>query len=133
MCEPEFEPFDTRLASRISNLYSQIETLNLELANRRRTAAQAVAQNFREGFEAHSAKQEAAIALQDTEDARDSANMEAIRQLQVPVGWLGRQDDIRRTWATTLDTLGRLPADISQAKYRGEKAKEVLDYTEGRQ
>jgi len=106
--------------------------LNLELANRRRTAAQSAAKNFRDGFVAQSAQQEAAVAVRAAEVEQDHSNMDVIQRLQVPPGWIDRQEDIRRTWTSTLDNMGQLPAAITQAGTRGEKAREVLDYLEGR-
>lgn len=130
--ELEFEPFDTRLASRISTLHGQIESLNLDLANRRRTAAQLAAKNFREGFAAHSETLEAASLQRAADAANDKSSMEAIASLQAPNGWKERQEDIRRTWETTLDDVGRLQGSIAQASGRGQKATEVLDYLDSR-
>jgi len=70
--------------------------------------------------------------MRSAEAEQDTAIMDVIQQLQAPPGWIDRQEDIRRTWESTVENLGQLPAAITQASTRGERAREVLDYLEGR-
>ena len=128
----EFEPFDTRLASRISALHSQIESLNLDLANRRRTAAQAAATKFRDGFLASSAALDVEQEARTSQTALDEASLENMARLQAPRGWDERHEDIKMTWEDALAGLAQLKGTAAQAEGRGQKASEVLDYLEGR-
>lgn len=129
---PEFEPFDTRLASRISALHSQIESLNLDLANRRRTAAQAAATKFRDGFLASSAPLDVEAEPRTSQVTVDETSLQDLARLQAPRGWDERHEDIKMTWEDALAGLSQLEATARQAEGRGEKAREVLDYLEGR-
>jgi hypothetical protein len=128
----EFESFDTRLAARISALHTQIETLNLDLANRRRTAAQLAAKNFRDAFAVQSEALDITLKKRAAQAEQDTSTVDAIAQLQAPAGWNERHDDIRRTLESTTASLATLQAEMLQTATRGEKAREVLDYLEGR-
>jgi hypothetical protein len=129
---PEFEPFDTRLASRISALHSQIESLNLDLANRRRTAADAAATKFRDGFLASSAALDVEPEARTSQVTVDETSLQNLARLQAPRGWEERQEEIKMTWEDALAGLAQVKGAAVQAEGRGEKAREVLDYLEGR-
>lgn len=127
--QTEFEPFDTRLASRCTSLVSEIDCLTASLAKSRRTAPAQAAAVFQRNLLAESAAFDASLAAQE-EDVRRRAGEEA--RLDV-AGLDGRNwDDVERHWERATSGLVGLKGGLAETTAKVERAKGVVDYMEGR-
>ncbi|KAI9725379.1 MAG: hypothetical protein M1828_003229 [Chrysothrix sp. TS-e1954] len=121
----EYEPLDTRLAERISGLHAQIEALNPELANTRRSAAKQAAKDFEEGYMKQSA------LMEEIGTKREEAALAAGQEmgpLDLQPGFQGRDDQVRKTWETALEGLRQTEADLQRTRERADQAAEVVEH-----
>lgn len=123
----ELDVYDTRLASKILSLSSQIETLNLQLANLRRQAPSRAA--------------EAWVRDQKGEDEgleaeRERVVGELVREAGRDVGTgaegLQRWEDLGRTWERGLGTLERVREGVGGTVGRLERAQRAGEYLQGK-
>lgn len=133
----EFEPYDANLASRITAMYSTIESLNLQLSNTRREACAAAARSFEESFAKQSEELEAAMAKQE-DIARKAGESDAEKagdlgqSLGLQGGFGDRREDISREWEEALEKLGSLQRSLGESREKAEGARKVVEYLEGR-
>jgi len=67
-----------------------------------------------------------------SQTALDETSLQNLARLQAPKGWDERHEEIKMTWEDALAGLAQVKGAATQAEGRGEKAREVLDYLEGR-
>ncbi|KAI9669680.1 MAG: hypothetical protein M1831_007376 [Alyxoria varia] len=103
----EYEPYDTRLATRITRLHSKIEKLNLSLANTRREAVAAASRKFQHGYD--DLDTVLAREYDDTVagESVDSASVGQDLDSDVAID-ATRQEEIARTFSSAVDTLAEL-------------------------
>jgi kinetochor protein Mis14/NSL1 len=124
----ELEPYDTRLASRILSLSAQIESLNLELANRRRQDPARAASAWmerekkeREGWERQREQVEGEAVRMGVEGVRTGAE-DVLRWEGLEKAWVQGLRTLEGTRERVGATVGRLE--------RAERAVEYLDEKE---
>ena len=124
----EYETYDGKLAGRITELHGRIETLNLEVADRRREGVRRAAEQFRErylGWDGGLAKEE--------EEGVEEAELEG---LEVDRELVGREEMAKQTWERALSGLVALnkaeEGGLKAAGEKGDAAMRVLEAVEGR-
>lgn len=126
----EFEPYDTRLAKKISSLHAEIESLNVELADMRREGVQEAAGTFKESFLKQSEEVDAIAATWDEQVEQDDS---LDGPLNVDIGIGGRQEQLSRTWTDALQGITRLEAGLAKARQRADEADKVVQYMQPKQ
>ncbi|KAL1310854.1 hypothetical protein AAFC00_001086 [Neodothiora populina] len=127
----EYEPFDHRLASKIQLLTSQIEALNLQLANLRRSAPASASQAYKTRsqtqrlahVEARREAEEKALA-QALEDETKELMSAVAKDLE-------RVDEMRETWEKGTKTLGDVRQGVGASTAKFERARRAVDHLEG--
>lgn len=120
----EFEAYDSKLAQRVQSLSSNIETLNLRLANLRRTAPATAAESFRTSF----AKQTEAFDAQARRE--EEAKLAAARAEKMDVGDFERWDDMLQTWRVGTEEMVKVGSGVEETARKVERAKRAVLYIE---
>lgn len=120
------DPFDARLAQRIQNLSSQIESKTLELANMRRTAPEETSRRFQDTFEKQIAEQDERLRREE------QGRMADARATRLDVGEVERLDEVQRTWQQGTDGLMALTAGLGNTVAKMERAQGSVEVVEGK-
>ncbi|MCJ1256351.1 hypothetical protein MMC24_004172 [Lignoscripta atroalba] len=125
--DPNYEPYDTRLAGKLRTLYATLESETTRVAELRREAPAAAARAYVE-------------RLKD-EMGAEERNVEAMRERALRVGReegakglrdvkIAREDVMLGSWERGLEGLSTL-SGLTEAVARLERAKEVVGVVEG--
>jgi kinetochor protein Mis14/NSL1 len=123
---PEIEPFDHRLAKRIQDTSSQIESLTLQLANLRRNAPSSAAQTYAASFAKESG---------DWDRRFRTAEQETIaraEEVDIEVKGLERVDEMSWSWERGTETLVGVKEGITATVASLERARDAVRYLEKR-
>ena len=112
-------------------MYSEIEALNLSLANTRREAVAKAAQDFQTNFSKRSEADDAALAKLE-EVSRNAAANPGEREVKLP--FEGREEAVKRVWDGAREDIVRLGGKdgLANLKERAEGAESVVGWMEGR-
>ena len=126
----EYEPYDARLAAKMSSLHATIESLNLELANTRRNAARVAAGEFEREWQEQSRVAEGVLDEGAESAKRDGEGSRLLGE--GGLGFEGRDGEVQRAWERGMEGLVRLKAGLGETMRRAEEAKRTVEYLEGR-
>lgn len=126
----EYEPYDTRLAARISALHANIEQLNLTLANTRRTAAARAASDFQKKFIAQSEEVGKRMTQMQEETMARGTEDQGLSGLKL--GFEGREEEVARTWERAIVGLREVNGSLRKTTNEAERAAQVVAALGGR-
>ena len=121
-----YEPYDTRLAARLTSLANTQNDLILSLANLRRTAPAQAARAFQDTYTAHSTELDAQ-ALAEAERLKKENEAQ-----EMDIGKFERWDDVQRMWERGTQGLVGLKSGLTETVARCERAVEVAKEVEKR-
>lgn len=124
LTKAELEPYDTKLASKLLKLNSNIEALTLQLANLRRTAPAQAAQSYASKLQTQDESFNSARLLAEQRKIDEVKSVELDTQ---GVDWEGCE----RNWEGALGRLGELKERVGTTGARLERARGVVGYLEG--
>ncbi|KAF2237309.1 hypothetical protein EV356DRAFT_31834 [Viridothelium virens] len=119
-----YEPYDTRLASRLTTLANTHNELILSLANLRRTAPAQAARSFQTNYEAHSSGLNS-LTKAETERLNKQSN-----DYELNIGKLERWDDVEKTYERGTQGLLDLKSGLTETVARCERAVEAANEVE---
>ncbi|PNS17500.1 hypothetical protein CAC42_8043 [Sphaceloma murrayae] len=121
----ETEAFDHRLARRIQSVASEIEDLQLQLANVRRTAPARAAEGYTAALERETKMWREEIGR------AEEVEMERAREVKLEVEGLEGMEDMKRSWEEGTRRLMEVKGGIGGVVGKSERAKEGVGYLEG--
>lgn len=125
MSADHYDPYDTRLAARITTLHARIETLNLALANTRREAVAKAAADFKQNYLEQDAAMETEIERAEDDGKGETATLPEY-------GFEGREEEVAGTYEEAVRGLERLRGEMGEARERAEEAAGVVEFMRGR-
>ncbi|KAL9094386.1 MAG: hypothetical protein Q9165_003236 [Trypethelium subeluteriae] len=111
-----YEPYDSRLASRLTTLANTHNELILSLANLRRTAPAQAARSFQTTYEGHSSELDSLTKAENERVNKQSKDYE------LKIGNLERWDDVEKNYGKGTQGLLDLKSGLTETVARCERA-----------
>ncbi|KAI9696634.1 MAG: hypothetical protein M1820_008083 [Bogoriella megaspora] len=124
--EDAYEPYDTRLASRLTTLANTHNDLILSLANLRRTAPAQAADAVKATYETH------ATELESQSQAEAEIWNKEYEGYELNAGKFERWDDVEKMWDRGTQGLVGLKSGLTETVARCERAVEVAAEVDGK-